>query len=224
MKSGKPLLCIHGFNVQPESHLTTCCQHKDKFTKFTLIPVIWPSKGGVLNYFQDREGGSKCAGRALKKCLVEYGGMFPRKSLLAHSMGNRMLRFAADSKFEFDNIFMAAADVNGNMFNKKYIKNWKEVDRREDGLILKDMLHGRGKIYALQNKRDYALTGSTITKIGTPRLGSATLKEKDFHDDLKGTVETKNAGSWLSWKRKFVHSYQFDDEAIDFYESKFYTD
>ena len=107
---GKPLFCIHGFNVQPGGHLKTCKKNAPKFDKgkFCLVPVIWPSKGGVTNYGGDRETNSVGAGRAFK--ILKQGiDNFPSKSLLAHSMGNNVLRHAADSKFKFDNIFMAAA-------------------------------------------------------------------------------------------------------------------
>ena len=77
-----------------EGHLKKCNSVKDKFKKFTLVPVIWPSSGGISNYFSDR-GYSKGAGEALKIGMSKYAGMFPKKSLLAHSMGNRVLRHAA---------------------------------------------------------------------------------------------------------------------------------
>jgi hypothetical protein len=107
---GKPLFCIHGFNVTPGSHLKECqeqCKNKFNKGKFTLVPVIWPSKGGITNYGGD-QGTSPGAGRAFKT-LKRGIDSFPGKSLLSHSMGNYVLRHAADGKFKFDNIFMAAA-------------------------------------------------------------------------------------------------------------------
>lgn len=225
-KDGRPLLCIHGFNVQPESHLKECLEHQVKFSKFKLIPVIWPSAGGILSYWGDRDG-SEGAGKAFRSSLAQYEDAFPRKALLTHSMGNRVLRFAADERFQFDNIFMAAADVNGNMFNKEYIEadsiqNDKDEGRRDDALTLKKMLAPTGKIFLIQNKNDFALTASTITKLGVPRLGATTLDRDKLHEELKDKVETKDANSWLNWAASFAaHSYHFDDEAVKFYESKF---
>jgi len=74
--------------------------------KFMLVPVIWPSAGGV-KYSSDRVNASG-AGNAFKT-LKKGIDSFPRKSLLCHSMGNFVLRHAADATFKFDNIFMAAA-------------------------------------------------------------------------------------------------------------------
>ncbi len=120
-KKGKPLFCIHGFNVQPRSHLKTI---KDvsvtQFNegKFMPVPVMWPSKGGANNYLGDRVT-SPGAGNGLKS-LKKALDSFPQKSLLAHSMGNRVLRYAADAKFKFDNIFMVAA-VSSNVSSSKLV-------------------------------------------------------------------------------------------------------
>ena len=108
---GKPLFCLHGFNVQPGSHLKNFKDNVNgKFDqgKFMPVPVIWPSKGGVSNYWGDREDSAPGAGKALKT-LKRGIDSFPSKSLLCHSMGNWVLRYAADAEFRFDNIFLCAA-------------------------------------------------------------------------------------------------------------------
>ena len=224
----KPLLCIHGFDVQPGSHLARCREVREKFKNFDLLPVIWPSDGGLPRYWGDREN-SKNAGEAFQS-LLKFAGMFPRKSLLAHSMGNRVLRFAANGNFKFDNIFMAAADVNNKMFDKDYIDSTEgdPEGRRDDGLQFVKMLRkANSKIYVLHNRQDYALTGSTIVKLGTGRLGASGVPDMDkVHPDIKGKVENINAGQkWLNWTPNFAaHSYQFSDEAIDFYDKVYLSD
>jgi hypothetical protein len=108
---GKPLFCVHGFNVQPGTHLKNFKDSVNgKFNqgKFMPVPVIWPSKGGVNNYWGDRGNSAPGAGQAFKT-LKRGVDSFPSKSLLCHSMGNFVLRNAADEKFRFDNIFMCAA-------------------------------------------------------------------------------------------------------------------
>jgi esterase/lipase superfamily enzyme len=106
---GKPLFCVHGFNTQPGQHLKEMNDAAKKFNKgkFTLVPVIWPNKRGLENYYSGRPTASG-AGKAFKT-LKRGIDSFPRKSLLCHSMGNHVLRHAADGKFKFDNIFMVAA-------------------------------------------------------------------------------------------------------------------
>ena len=123
----KPLLCIHGFNVSPMKHMEEC-KKAQKFTEeFTPIPVIWPAKGNsLLNYPDKRVTESVGAGKAFKT-LNKYACKFRSKSLHAHSMGNRVLRYAADAGFTFDNIFMVGAvslcrcTLYGNM--KTHITN-----------------------------------------------------------------------------------------------------
>ncbi len=113
--NGKPLFCIHGFTVQPGDHLKDLQSHSKKFDeeKFTLIPVIWPSElGKTTNFFDDydksRKQGAKGAGKAFKT-LKRGIDSFPSKALICHSMGNYVLRNAADEAFKFDNIYMCAA-------------------------------------------------------------------------------------------------------------------
>ena len=106
----KPLFCVHGFNVSPGSHLKNLKNEAKKFNKgkFTLVPVIWPSAGSVIKYWTDRDQSASGAGKAFKNFKAGINA-FPQKSLLCHSMGNWVLRNAADESFRFDNVFMAAA-------------------------------------------------------------------------------------------------------------------
>ena len=113
----KPLFTIHGFNVEPDGYLETIANLEveesgkkgNQFSKFNLIPVLWPSVGGLKGsgYQDDREL-SKLAGESFT-LLKDKIDVFPSKSLVCHSMGNRVLRHAASSGFKFDNIFMVAA-------------------------------------------------------------------------------------------------------------------
>ena len=114
----KPLFCIHGFNVSAEDHLMACQKAQESSEKFNPIPVIWPAKGeGRTSYFGKRKTESVGAGTALKT-LTKFIGKFPKKSLHAHSMGNRVLRYAADAGFTFDNIFMVAAVSEQILFDR----------------------------------------------------------------------------------------------------------
>lgn len=233
---GKPLFCIHGFNVQPGSHLKSLQSNAKKFDKdkFMLIPVIWPSAGGVINYGKDREI-VPGAGNALKT-LKRGIDSFPSKSLLAHSMGNFLLRHAADAKFKFDNIFMAAADVRHDLFHRDYIRSG-DGDKR-DGLRITRMLSRdmfdkpKGKIYVLTNGADYALLGSGlrnfVSRIGA--VGNAQRRnwrgawrtdESLIDDEIpKGCIENKSCNPLLPLLRKAAHGYHFDDFAVKFYQEK----
>merc|ERR1739845_289513 len=178
-KDGKPLFCIHGFTVQPGYHLKKLKDlNQKKFTKgkFMLVPVIWPSS--KVEYWNDREA-SLGAGKSFKTLKKEVNS-FPSKSLLCHSMGNRVLRYAADAKFKFDNIFMVAADVRHDIFHKDYIRGNGETEK-EDGLRICSMLSNRnkGKVHVLYNGADYALNASGWNPMTwKSRLGSVGNDQK----------------------------------------------
>ena len=194
-KNGKPLFCLHGFNVQPGNHLKAFNEKRMKGTfskgKFMPVPVIWPSQGGVDGYWGDRGNSAPGAGKAFKT-LKRGVDSFPSKSILCHSMGNWVLRHAADAKFRFDNIFLVAAvsadvkficlskckpfsvfqfitsffsdqDVRYDLFQKKYIRESND-ERREDGLRICKMLtdKNKGKVHILYNAWDYALIFSSL--------------------------------------------------------------
>jgi esterase/lipase superfamily enzyme len=217
----KPLIVIHGFNTSTKSHIKQCKEATEKFKNFNVIPVVWPSAGGVTNYWNDRKY-SIAAGRALNS-LKEFAGLFPHKSLLAHSMGNRVLREFADGDYKFDNIFMTAADVERRIFDKDYIDN-DSKERHQDALRIRDMLSKDdkdSKIYVLHNSTDYALTGSTIVKLGRSRLGARGADFETMHPELQGKVENINCGTWLNGLSFASHTYHFADEAIKIIDSKF---
>ena len=55
--------------------------------------------------------------------------------------------------------------MNEKIFDKDYINS--NAEDSDDGLSLKGMLNNaRSKIYVLHNRQDYALSGSTIQKLG----------------------------------------------------------
>jgi len=239
---GKPLFCIHGFNVQPRTHLKKVkAATVDKFNKgkFMPIPVMWPSEGGATNYWGDRKT-TPGAGNGLKS-LKKALDSFPSKSLLAHSMGNRVLRHAADSKLKFDNIFMVAADVQHNIFNKDYINSGKTTDneRRElQGMKICHMLtrtngKPKGKVYVLVNGSDYALNGSGWNPTTfTSRLGAIgahykrnwwgiwTEDKNVTHPGIRDCIENVWCNSKLKWSEKTAHSYQFYPQIVPIYQKK----
>lgn len=225
---GKPLFCIHGFSVQPGFHLKNMKNlNEKKFTKgkFTLVPVIWPSS--KIKYGDDRQA-SLGAGKAFKT-LSNQINSFPSKSLLCHSMGNRVLRYAASAKFKFDNIFIVAADVRHDIFHKDYIRG-NDGDEKEDGLRICSMLSNRnkGKVHVLYNGADIALNASGWNPMTwKSRLGSVSNDQEktwwggwrnaDLTDpEIKGSIVNKACNPLLT--NKLSHSYQFNDFAIRYYQ------
>mmetsp|Transcript_21277 Transcript_21277/g.32309 ORF Transcript_21277/g.32309 Transcript_21277/m.32309 type:complete len:327 (-) Transcript_21277:306-1286(-) len=217
----KPLIVIHGFNNSTKTHIKNCKKATEKFKNFNVIPVIWPSAGGISNYWNDRKY-SIAAGKALTNSLKKFAGLFPHKSLLAHSMGNRVLREFAGDDYKFDNIFMVAADVERRMFDKNYIDD-DSKGRNQDAVRIKDMLSKDkdSKIYVLHNYTDYALTGSAIIKLGRVRLGARGANLEKIHPKLKGKVENINCGTYLNGISFASHTYHFADKTIKILDSKF---
>jgi len=230
---GKPLFCVHGFNVQPGTHLKNFKDSVNgKFNqgKFMPVPVIWPSKGGLNNYWGDRDNSAPGAGQAFKT-LKRGVDSFPSKSLLCHSMGNFVLRHAADANFRFDNIFMCAADVRHDLFKKKFIGGNNR--RREDGLKICRMLtnKNKGKVHIVYNAWDGALNaGSWVPTTWVVRIGTVGFNKRRnwrgawiednsiVHDECKPCLKNFNAGALLPWSQTTSHGYLFNDDCIKYYQ------
>jgi len=250
LRKKKLLFCVHGIDCSAEKHLNYCTKHKDEFKKLEVVPVIWPifkqplwkkiyNLGLTVEYQLDKTT-AKAAALAFNKYMDNHTGQLPSKSVMAHSMGNRVLRYACKgnngNNSRFDNIFMCAAAVSSTMFN---------TDRAEkkDGLAvgkaLKDSPHS--KIYVLYNPRDMALLGSEFHKIlkepikaisGCRRkrkLGAFKIDREKLHPTLKGKIENINCRErWMKWSKfrsrtaagMLGHGYHWDLDAIKFYESK----
>jgi hypothetical protein len=218
---GKPLFCIHGWSIQPGQHLQDLQAAGKKFDqgKFTLVPVIWPTRQGIFNYLPDQETSAAGAGKAfmtLKKGINN----FPSKSLLCHSMGNFVLRNAAFEKFKFDNIFMVAADVRYDLFNKDYIRGGDEPERK-DGVNICKMISNpaKGKVHILWNPLDAIIFLSLVAN-GVQRIGATGVNDNLIDDDCKGFVVNKNVRRSLRFWEIAAHEFQFNDFAIKYYEDQ----
>ncbi len=131
------LFYVHGFNNQPEPDIFPTAQllqgHLDRLTgsQVEVVPVIWPNDddfGIIRDYFDDQDAAemsgfafARVLGKFLdwRERLSERSWCLKHVNLLAHSMGNRVLRFAlakwrrdrGEPPALFRNIFMVAADV-----------------------------------------------------------------------------------------------------------------
>ncbi len=186
---------------------------------FKCIPVIWPAIENLRNYSTDRNNNSVGGGKAFK-ALAEIAAEFNIKSIMCHSMGNRVLRFMSTPDMKFDNIFMVAADVRDDVFNQKYVdKEDDENDRCKDALRIKSMLKNENsKINVVLNKRDGALIISTVQKFFlAPRLGLKGVVEDELHSEFKGKniIENKDL---TETQKLFEHNYHFSDEAMKVYD------
>ncbi len=135
------LLYVHGFNNLPDQVFDMagelqdlCDKAKDK--EALVVPLIWPCDAGmgiVDKYWDDQKSADLSAGsfaRVLEKFMAwrnsdandpEVAPCLKRINMLAHSMGNRVLRqtlnnwdrydLASGVPLMFRNTFMVAADV-----------------------------------------------------------------------------------------------------------------
>lgn len=233
--SGKKLLfCLHGIDNAPEEHLEKCFKNRDKLEKFKVIPVIWPIyKEGwvrfillkIIEEFQLDKDSAKAAALAFKEYMNKHTGQISAKSVMAHSMGNRVVRYACEGNdSKFDNIFMCAAAVPRSMFSKDGAKG-------KNGLaLLKTLKHSHSKIHVLYNTKDTVLLANPAVKIfkhpmniifgwdHKQRLGAYGVDEENLHPDLKGKI--KNINCHEKWGAN-GHGYQWDPEAIQIYEDAY---
>jgi esterase/lipase superfamily enzyme len=135
MKCKQVLLYIHGFNNFPEGknqifdRAQTMQSMIPASDKVIVIPMIWPCDndlGIVLDYWDDQKsaeassaGFARVLGLFLKWRDKQDDPCAVRINMLAHSMGNRVLRYTLASwandygavPLFFRNLFMAAADI-----------------------------------------------------------------------------------------------------------------
>lgn len=134
------LFFIHGYNTLPHNAFTQSIQLQELCEEHSvmIVPVIWPCTGqfGYLrNYFDDRIIADKsdiAFARMLKKFEIyqkNNSNCSKRMFILAHSMGNRVLRESINSYHRYFNgskliphlfrkTFMSAADLKNTSLNK----------------------------------------------------------------------------------------------------------
>jgi len=133
------LFYIHGFNNLPEEGIFTAASSLQKsFNKrhsnlIDVIPIIWPCDNdlGLIKDYWDDQKAADMSGFSLARALCKFiegcksagenQTCSKRVNILAHSMGNRVLRetFRILQKYDFPsglpllfrNIFLVAADI-----------------------------------------------------------------------------------------------------------------
>jgi esterase/lipase superfamily enzyme len=160
------LVFIHGFNVPFDQAAYNTAQIAYDLD-FDGVPMMysWPSQGSLVAYDGDQEAAEWSAPHLqtfLERMARESGAL--RIHVIAHSMGNRPLSRALaaigqqpDIQPLFDNIIMAAPDVNASTFTQL----WPDIKNAAK----------RFTLYASSD--DKALAASRTAKRGTnfARLG-----------------------------------------------------
>lgn len=230
-KSGKqPLFSIHGFQGTPDVWMNlTELANEGTFqdSKYVLIPVVWPGANS-FNYFQSRSDAEKAA-EAFKNALLKINDIFPRKSLLAVSMGNWVLKYLADEKLTFDNVFMSAPDVEQNIFTTS-----------EGANIVKMVENGPGgKVVVFFNRFDTVLILATRNLSPSwlptiPSFNPFTFATRLLNgppprlglngppaSDISAKVESVNVEAVRNRSDLSGHNYVFDSGLVTIYDKYF---
>ena len=177
------LLFIHGFNVSFKAAVESAAKIGERYSKLsnkTYQPNIfvfsWPSDGEVTSYVNDRHD-AEASGYAFARGLMKLATFLKsgnpdeacqqKVNLMAHSMGNYVLRNALQQAQKinnstslsriFDNVILTAADEDNDAF---------EFDHK---LAKLPELAQRITVYF--NNGDLALAASDLTKGNPDRLG-----------------------------------------------------
>lgn len=189
--------------------------------------------GGVVfkNKYDEEQKITKAAGAALAT-LSELGADSDVNiALMCHSMGNRFLfSFASQQNInpgkKFDQIFMVAADVWEEVFNKGAIeKTYRHNEWEDAGLKVVRMLKEGGKVHCIHYKHDLALKGSVAenwrTRLGSYGIQSQNKRGKVHHEckpfivdfDMDDNLERESDARGAVSK----HCYQATASVIEYY-------
>ncbi|MCL2636509.1 MAG: alpha/beta hydrolase [Betaproteobacteria bacterium] len=144
-KCRQVLVYIHGFANLPEDvfagagEFQKLCD-KQKPNEVLVLPLIWPSDVGITNYWDDQKSADQSAftfARVMQRFMEwrnspeynpEDNPCLKRISVLAHSMGNRVLRQTLANWHRYDqphglpllfrNSFLVAADIVNESLHK----------------------------------------------------------------------------------------------------------
>lgn len=236
----KVLFYVHGFATKPIGYLKNIDSIAFQKNIFMLIPVLWPSEGnlgaedpqlllGGRHPYQKDQAFSEAAGKLLQSLAPTDQTESISKSILCHSMGNRVLRFFANEGVTFDNIFMVAADVDAALFDASTGWRWWPWSNNKENIkqaldIMKMLTKGKGgKIHVLYNEEDEALKGSVVLNSFQVRLGSKDVDLEKVIPEVKGFIQSKNLkdvpnpGNHDAGEAN--HNYQFKPHVLAYYET-----
>ncbi len=224
------LIYIHGFSNTPEDvfsasrELQMLCDKK-KENEVLVVPLVWPCDndfGLIKDYWDDQKSADQSAfsfSRVLEKFLVwrrlqdknDDEPCLKRLNVLAHSMGNRVLRetLSAWNKYDladgvpmiFRNAFLVAADVVN-----------ESLEKGERGELI---CHASRNVVVYHASDDLALRSSKAfnlkNKIASRRLGHTgpeNMRKTPRNvysvdcDDINNEYDLKGHSYFRSGKRK----------------------
>jgi len=215
------LIFIHGFNVTFKEAVASAAKMGDCYARLSgnnyrpnIFVFSWPSDGMMTSYRNDRSD-AEATGYAFSRGLMKLAEFLhegkPNKvcnqkiHLIAHSMGNYVLRYALQQAAKiangkslsriFDEIILTAADEDSDAFEFDY-----KLARLPD-------LGQRITVYF--NSGDLALVVSDFTKGNSDRLGHDGPNKPH---EVSAKVVLVDASS-VVWGVS-EHSYHQDNDAV----------
>lgn len=145
------------------------------------------------------------------------------------SVGNRVFRHFADPTFKFYNIFLCAADVDGDIFHEDASAEKKEQAKNIVGMLSDE---NEGNVHVIYNKKDDKLGQSKFMNLFEgERLGASGVRmeaQKRFFglrslssvsDDCKDNIVNVDAtekGFLYDYAKD--HNYHFYDKTVEYYD------
>lgn len=213
-QSKDALIFIHGFNVSFKEAVESAAMIKTRYEQLSagryapnIFVFSWPSNGRLFEYKDDRHD-AQTSGYAFARGLEKLTSFLrnaengepcqQRVNLIAHSMGNYVLRHALQETQKigasrmlprlFDSIILAAADEDNDAFDHDYkLARLPELCKH---------------VTIYYNTEDQALTISDFTKGNPDRLGQSgpsnprQLPYKVVIVDVSDLVSTFNEHSY----------------------------
>lgn len=215
------LILIHGFNITFKTAVESAARIKTRYESLSegqynpnIFVFSWPSNGRLFEYKDDRHD-AQTSGYAFARGLEKLTRFLrdasegepcqQRVNLLAHSMGNYVLRHALQETQKisgtrslprlFDNIILAAADEDNDAFDHDHkLARLPELGKR---------------ITVYFNTEDHALTISDLTKGNPDRLGQSGPYQPRQVPYKVVIVDVSDLVSY-----RYEHSYHVDDDDV----------
>ncbi len=225
------LFYIHGFNYLPEKHIFPDAHDlqqlldENELNMALVVPLIWPCDndfGVVKDYWDDQKSADMSAyafARVLEKFMAwrespanepETAPCTKRINVLAHSMGNRVLRETLRAWYRYDlmegvpmlfrNIFMVAPDV---------VNETLEIGQHGELIS-----HAARNVTVFYAADDLALRASKVSnlknKIASRRLGHTGPEDMSKVRNNVYAIDCDNVNS--AYDNPLGHCYYLHDE------------
>jgi len=242
----KVLFAMHGIGTNPFDQIQGCDNFNERTdSDYFAVPIIWKNANSLAKFCEDKDKNAPKIAKELSDLwpiieLIKKRNVMPM-SLMAHSLGNRVLSIFAESRSYsaymnketmFKDIYMVAPAVRWNMFNNEEndpIETYTtsltpqtstDTDKHNQGNQISLLAD---KVHVLWNEKDKA---GVVYALSTRMLGSCNRHkgllnngdnaETRIHRDLKDKVDFYRLQN-ARFDSFLHHSYQWEEEAVTYF-------